>query len=39
LWRGGWVEDELHNIILQYTTYVSTTTSGKSVLGGFRHDY
>jgi hypothetical protein len=39
--RGGrrWVGDELHNVILQHATYVSTTTLGKSVLGGLGHGY
>jgi hypothetical protein len=36
---GGWVRDELHNVFLQHTTYVSTTTLGKSVLGGLGHGY
>jgi hypothetical protein len=38
-WWGRWVGDIFHSIILQYTARVSTTTSGKSVLGGFCHDY
>jgi hypothetical protein len=38
-WGGGWIGDELHNVILQYTTYVSTTTSGKSVLRGLGPSY
>jgi hypothetical protein len=36
---GGRIGDELDDIVLQYTTHVSTTTPGKSVLGGFDHDY
>jgi hypothetical protein len=39
LWRGGWIGDELHNVILQHTTYVSMNTSGKSVLRGLGHGY
>jgi hypothetical protein len=39
LWQGRRVGDILYNIILQYTTNVSTTTPGKSVLRVFIHDY
>jgi hypothetical protein len=37
LWGWGWIGDKFHNVILQYTTYVSTTTSGKSVPEALSH--
>jgi hypothetical protein len=38
--RGsGWIRDKFHNAILRYSIHVSTTTPGKSILGGFGHDY
>jgi hypothetical protein len=33
LWRRSRVRDKLHNVILQQTVWVSTTTTIQSVLG------
>jgi hypothetical protein len=38
-WGRGWIGDELHDVILQYTIHMSTTTLGKLVHGGSGHDY